>query len=285
GSQFIEIAMELNETNNNQREIGKMGVQKMIHQFSWSLVVAGTFSFGVAQAQGPAIAYPINNWSYQRHSSTAAEGAMRGQAAVLSAAGQTVYLDSLASINYAEAFKRAIENSVAITQAYYDRREIREEYLKKYGPKPFVGEARRKAIEYYLPKRLSDSEFDASSGRLNWPHVLRQEQFAAIVSQIDKTFAARTFENSGDGSSTHRTLSQLCNAMNGILRENISAVTADQYIASKEFIRSVELEARTPVQVDLQTKPNSVSDEPAVPAKNGDSDTTANGHKLSRLKV
>jgi hypothetical protein len=242
---------------------------------------------GNVGAQGPAIAYPITNWSYQRHSSTATEGALQGQAAVLSSAGQTIYLDSLAAINYAEAFKRAIENSVAVTQAYYDRREIREEYMKKYGPKPFVGEARRKAVEYYQPKRLSASEFDMRTGRILWPHVLRQDQFAAIVTQIDDTFATRTPDNSGDGSPTHRTLLQLCNALNGILRENIAVVTADQYIHTKEFIRSVELEARTPVSVDLPANPNNANaQEQAAPAANQPApDATAEDRRPSRIKV
>jgi hypothetical protein len=224
----------------------------------------GLLSVGVpvVQAQGPAIAYPISNWSYIDHSSTAAEGALRGQAAVISSAGQAEYMDSLAAINYQEAYKRAIENSVAVTKAYYERRELHDEYMKKYGPKPFVGEARRKANEYYQPKRLSTQEFDAQTGKLNWPHILRQEQFAPIKNQIDSAFAIRNAENSGDGSLTYRQIHQLCNSLAGILRDNISRVTTDQYLDAKEFIRSVELEGRSRVTGQPMVVPVN-----AVPAK------------------
>ena len=132
--------------------------KKLNRIFLVGLAVAGVSTTAQAYAQGPAIAQPIVNWSYTGHSSTLTEGALRGQAAFVSSVGQTVYLDSLAAVNYAEAYKRAIENSVALTKSYYERREIRNEYMQKYGPRAFVGEARKKFIEYYQPKRLSAQE-------------------------------------------------------------------------------------------------------------------------------
>lgn len=234
-------------------------IQSMRKWASLGAVVIGVSSYGVVRAQGfaggPAIAAPVANWSYLDHSSTADEGALRGQASVISAAGQTIYMSSLASINFEEAYKRAIENSVALTKAYYERREIREEFMKKYGPRPFVGEARRKAIEYYQPKRLSAQEFNAQKGQVAWPHILRQEQFTAIVKEIDAMFAKRDASNSGDGSLTQRQVAQLCHSLDAILKENIGRVTADQYISSKEFIRSVDLEAKTSLPSELPPVP------------------------------
>ncbi len=208
----------------------------------------GWSGVGSLQAQGPAIAYPGNNWSYINHSSTYTEGALRGQAAYLSAAGDLTYMGSLAEINYQEAFRRAIDNSVALTKAYYDRREIREQYMKKYGPKPFVGEARKRANESYQPKRLSAQEFDHQSGKLTWPHILRQELYAPIKDQVDQLFATRTEETSGDGSPSQRKIAQLCDALTILLRENIGTMAPDQYIAAREFVRSVEMESKSVVR-------------------------------------
>lgn len=240
-----------------------------------ALMAAGTS--GAAQAQGTAIAQPIANWSYTNHSSTLVEGALRGEAAVIGSVGQTIYFDSLAAVNYAEAYKRAIENSVAVTKAYYEKREIREEYNQKYGPKAFVGEARKKFIEYYAPKRLSAQEFDLERGKLTWPHILRQEQFAPVKDQIDLVFSGRDSSNSGDGSKTHREVLQLCTAMTGLLRENIGTMTSDQYINALEFIRSVELEAKTAISTDLKPAPAAAEEAKpdAVPAKAKDADTTS----------
>ena len=236
--------------------------------------------FEQLHAQGPAIAQPIANWSYTNHSSTFTEGALRGQSAVIGSIGQTVYLDSLAAINYTEAYKRAIDNSVALTKSYYERREIREEYIQKYGPKAFVGEARKKFIEYYQPKRLSAQEFSSQQGKLSWPHILRQQQFAPVKERIDDVFAIRDASNSGDGSATHREIYPLCNALTGLLRENIGNMTSDQYINGLEFIRSVELESRTAVPSELNSIPvatenEKANDEPVpAPALKKDSDTT-----------
>lgn len=231
------------------------------------------------QAQGPAIAQPIANWSYTNHSSTLVEGALRGQSAVISSVGQTVYMDSLAAVNYAEAYKRAIENSVAVTKAYYERREMRNEFNLKYGPKAFVGEARKKFIEYYSPKRLSAQDFDSQRGLVTWPHILRQEQFVPVKDQIDQVFSTRDATNSGDGSSTHREVVQLCQAMSGLLRENIGAMTPDQYINAIEFIRSIEFEARTVLSAESKAVPAPTGDDKpaeavAVPIKN-DLDTVS----------
>ena len=242
-------------------------------------------------AQGPAIAQPTANWSYTGHSSTFTEGALRGQSAVISSVGQTVYLDSLAAINYTEAYKRAIENSVALTKSYYERREIRDEYMQKYGAKAFVGEARKKFIEYYQPKRLSAQEFNSQIGKLSWPHILRQQQFAPVKERIDEAFAIRDSSNSGDGSSTHREIYPLCNALTGLLRENIGNMTSDQYINGLEFIRSVELESRTAMSAELKSVPvttdnEKANDQPAAaPAIKKDSDTTVSNAKDVRVKT
>jgi len=249
-----------------------------------ALVASVSVGATVAQAQGTAIAPPILNWTYTNHSSSLVEGALRGQSAVIGSVGQTIYLDSLATINYGEAYKRAIENSVALTRAYYERREIREEYLQKYGPKAFVGEARKKFIEYYAPKRLSAQEFDLDQGKLTWPHILRQEQFAPVKEQIDVVFSGRESSNSGDGSKTHREVLQLCSALAGLLRENIGTMTPDQYINALEFVRSVELEAKTAISADLKAAPVPAEEAKPVevPGNAKDSDTT--GLKLSALR-
>ena len=73
-----------------------------------------------------------------------------------------------------------------------------------------------------------------------------------MKNKIDEVFAVRDSTNSGDGSTTHRDIYQLCNALTGLLGENIGNMTSDQYINGLEFIRSVELEARTAMSADLK---------------------------------
>lgn len=287
----IELALQIRSSMKSNGGADKMRIQiaKKWKRLSVLALMAGCVN-NVEQgyAQGPAIAQPIANWSYTGHSSTLVEGSLRGQAAVISSVGQTVYLDSLAAVNYVEAYKRAIENSVALTKAYYERREIREEFMQKYGPKPFVGEARKKFIEYYQPKRLSAQEFDQEHRRLIWPHILRQQQFAPVKEQVDQVFSSRGPTNSGDGSTTHREVLQLCNALQGLLRENIGSMTADQYISGLEYVRSVELEARTAVadiKASAAVPDEDKANEASAPALKKDPDTSSLKVKMDRVKT
>ncbi len=219
---------------------------KLRNTFIAILVGVTTIQSAGAQ-QGPAIAAPSNSWSFTDHASTYGEGIMRGQASVLGAVGELAYLDSLASVNYQEAQRRAIENSVAFTKAYFDRRALREEFIEKYGRKPLVGEERRKAMEYYRPKKLSAEQFHSQSGKIVWPHILRQAQYTPVREEIDSLFVSRTHENSGNGSETQLQIKKLVKTLAALLRENLHAMSADQYIESQEFLRSVDSEAKNPI--------------------------------------
>ncbi|MCU0717101.1 MAG: hypothetical protein MUD03_13335 [Pirellula sp.] len=208
----------------------------------------GWFGAGSVEAQqGPAIAYPVNSWSFTERSSTVDEGFMRGQASIIGAVGELSYMNSLAAINYQEAQRRAIDNSVAYTKAYFERRELREEFVRRYGSKPFVGEARRRMVEYYQPKKLSASQYNHDTGVITWPHILRQPQYAPLKKEIDSIFATRNWENSGSGSPTQLQVAQLVKSLAALLRENLLTMSAEQYVEAQEFLRSVDAEAKLPV--------------------------------------
>lgn len=218
----------------------------------WRLGVAtlalGWIGGGSVEAQqGPAIAYPVNSWSFTERSSTVDEGFMRGQASIIGAVGELSYMNSLAAINYQEAQRRAIDNSVAYTKAYFERRELREEFVRRYGSKPFVGEARRRMVEYYQPKKLSASQYNHDTGVITWPHILRQPQYAPLKKEIDSIFATRNWENSGSGSPTQLQVAQLVKSLAALLRENLQTMSAEQYVEAQEFLRSVDAEAKLPV--------------------------------------
>ena len=234
-------------------------------------VAIGLSGLSHAQSDGPAIAAPITNWEFVDHSSTFGEGIQRGYASVLRGAGELAYMDSLAAINYQEAFKKALENRVAYTKAAMDIKAMRAEYRERYAPRPFVGEARKRAIEYYLPKKLTATQFNSDTSEIVWPHILRQSEFAPLCSEINEVFKSRTFENSGDGSPTQLTIDKLTKSLAALLRENINSMSAEQYIYASEFIRSLNLEGKSvvPPRNNVEGEPvkNEVieSDPPAVP--------------------
>src|SRR5690606_15137586 len=79
---------------------------------------------GATPGYVPAVRYPDSGSTFLRHSSTAAEGAMRGAAAYVRAAGAANLDHSLAAMNYQEAVRRSLENTLKYAETYYARRDL-----------------------------------------------------------------------------------------------------------------------------------------------------------------
>ncbi len=191
---------------------------------------------------------PISNWSYVRHSSTFEEGYLRGSAAVIQSAGQTNYLNSLAAVNRQEAARRAIENHNLYVRKYFENQEINRQYREKYAPVPPTKEEWLRVTEAALPDRLTAEQYDASTGRLVWPHILRTDEYRAFRERIDDLFANRTPDNSGNGSPSQRELATLIDGMKMLLKNNIDTVSSSQYASSKWFLLSLDYEAQLPLK-------------------------------------
>ncbi|MCA9131168.1 MAG: hypothetical protein KDB22_28990 [Planctomycetales bacterium] len=190
---------------------------------------------------------PINNWSYMHHSSTYAEGVLRGNASVIQAAGQANYLNSVAAVNYQEARRQALENSKLYVKTYYENKEISRQYREKYAKPPMTPERWSRIIASALPDRLTPDQYDPSTGALVWPHVLRMDRYEVVREAIDDLLAQRTPENSGDGSPFQRELATLIATMKALLNSNVDTLTSTQFGDALEFLRSLDFEAKQPL--------------------------------------
>lgn len=207
------------------------------------LSAAGSTSF----AQQPPVAIaPINNWNYQDHASTAEQGYLQGVASVFQGAGQANYMNSLAAVNFQEAYRRQLENNRLYVQVYLERREMVRQYLDKYGNHPPTPEQLARVAKNALPDRLTAEEYDPATGKLVWPHILRDPVYAPYRERIDELMASRTPENSGDGSPWQRELHQLVDGMIRLLKQNIETVTIQQYARAKWFLISLDYEGTLP---------------------------------------
>lgn len=215
-----------------------------------TLAFVMTASSYVAAQQGVAIT-PINNWSYQRHSSTFEEGYLRGRAAVAQAVGQANYLNSVASVNFQEANRRRIENHNLYVRKYFENKEINRAYREKYAAVPPTKEQWARITAAMLPDRLTEQQYNKSSGTIVWPHILRMEQYTAFRNRIDELVADLTPDNSGDGSPAQRELAELIDAMKMLLKANIKTVTPSQYGAAKSFLVSLDYELKISEDVQL----------------------------------
>jgi hypothetical protein len=194
---------------------------------------------------------PINNWSYYNHSSTAAEGFLRGQAAAVQAVGQAQYLQSLAAVNYAEATRQQIDNHRLYVKTNLANREEVQNYRERYVRRPITKEQWQEFAKRALPDRLTADQYN--NGKLVWPHILRMDEYAPMRKRIDELVAGRTFDNSGDGSPMQRELASLVDSMKILLRQNIDTLSSSQYGNSRWFLTCLDYEMKFPLtMVDPQ---------------------------------
>ena len=123
------------------------------------------------------------------HSSTAGEGYARGMAEVIRSYGENNLANARAQREWEAARKAYIDNRVAATQAFYERRQI---YQQHQAAEHY--EQREKAEAYLATIRLEDlspQEFDLETGQIVWPKLLADARFAEGRGQLDELFAKR----------------------------------------------------------------------------------------------
>lgn len=190
----------------------------------------------------PAITAPINNWSYQHHSSTPTEGYLRGAASVVQAAGQKNYMDSMAILNLQESKRRAIENSKLYVKTFIENRDALRDYRKRYAPVPPTKEEWDHIVAISLPDRLTSGQYDPQTGKVVWPHILRMDEYTAVRTRIDQLLKQRSPADSGDGSPTQRELAAMIDVLQLLLKGNVHTLTVGQYGSAQAFLKSLDYE-------------------------------------------
>jgi hypothetical protein len=126
---------------------------------------------------------------YTRHSSTAAEGRMRGVAAMIEAQGRYNLLTSLAIVNMIEAQRLQIENHQRRVEAYYALREANRHY------RDAENEARRQRTTDVVrnqnghPKQGAAAE--VATVAIQWPTMLEEPNFAGYRKLVERLAAKR----------------------------------------------------------------------------------------------
>ncbi len=192
----------------------------------------------------PAIAYPDNGFTWLRHSSTSDEGILRGAGALAEGVGRGNYYNSLAAVNLQEAYRRAIENSVYRTEAYYARRDLWYDQQEQYRRKPLDMAGYEKLASARSPERLSPEQYDPETGNIRWPYPLDAAVFAEHRKAAEKLLSERSVENSGWGSRNYERIRREVSAMKELLEAGRPGIELDLYINALQFLESVQWEAR-----------------------------------------
>jgi hypothetical protein len=183
------------------------------------------------------------------YSSTAAEGYLRGKAAVAQAAVSYNLDTAQAWISAEQARALAIENDRLAIQEYFQRQEINRQYrASARGPRPTMEDISRRAREA-APDRLDRYQLDPVFGTITWPATLQAPQFALYREEVEHSFRDRDIMNSGLGSKVQRTVAYSTEVMEQKLKGMIDVISPAEYVQAKRFLQSLEYEAEQAPQI------------------------------------
>jgi len=184
-------------------------------------------------------------WGYGYRGTSAIGDARRGMADVIRARGAAAESASKATINYQEAQSRYIDNKLKWTKTYHERKRLgeaaqREKYARE----------RAKRQKYLAKKRstphprLTASQLDPYRGKIYWPELLQQSDFAKLRTELDELLILRAHTSTTPD--LGEKIFQRARAMQEILKEKIKTVPVHQYISARTFLNLLVYEGRHP---------------------------------------
>jgi hypothetical protein len=184
---------------------------------------------------------------------TAAQGAGVGVGAAEAGYGQAAAGVGQYQIEHAQAERI---HQQAVTQYYQNENLARENYEQRQQAQQQQLEAdeaadRQRVAAYHehlqqltAPHRLTADQFDRANNIIQWPYVLRGAEYSDLRLTLDKLYAERTPDNSGENSSNYEEIEKACNAMLDIVNSHVKELGIEEFITAKHFTQSLAYEAR-----------------------------------------
>ena len=171
-----------------------------------------------------------------------------------------------------EAYAKSIENRQKAARTYWEmRKEYREhdreercayfnsikdrakrelEYEKfRRDVLPELRHVRRAHLErlakFGAPRRLSPSELDTVTGRINWPQALKEErEFSRYRLQIESFFKQRSQPNFRPSFAADQDVLMALGQMRAKLKSQVRDLDPGEYIVARKFLDSLTQEVR-----------------------------------------
>lgn len=220
------------------------------------VVASGIIGSQAANAQyshfnagGVGFGYGGYGGGYSYHSSTVAEGYLRGLGAWAQGLGEYNYLTSLAGKNWQDARSMSLDNDRKYVETFYEKRRIHDEYISATNP-PMSAQTRELIQKNNHPKRLTADEYEPTLGRLQWPLMLQGKEFAQMRKSVDDLFATRSPTNSGVGTKNCKAIQTVVASMQKKLDKQAKKVNTNDFIDANKFLKSLAYEARFAPNLD-----------------------------------
>lgn len=168
-----------------------------------------------------------------------------GLADMIRSSGYASMMGSEAVKNLTEAQAQDLRNREEWARAFMQARMMNNQYRAALeGPRPTEEDLIRYA-QAGRPERLSPSELDTVSGRINWPVLLEDEKFLPQRQELERLFAYRA-NVGGLDRDAYLAIDRLTDVMVQLLMTDIDDVPPQDYVKSKRFLESLAYEAQLP---------------------------------------
>lgn len=178
------------------------------------------------------------------YASTAGQGFAMGMADCVRATGMATLMGSMAASNVADAQSKFIDNQVKATQGFIERQRMGQSYQASLRKPPPTAEQLYRLAQEGLPKSLSASQLDPVTGDINWPVVLRDEQFDSYRESAQKFFHEAVANPHSFSYASYHQLQQAGSDCLAMLKSRIKEFRPNDYIEAKKFVDSLTYAAQ-----------------------------------------
>jgi hypothetical protein len=201
---------------------------------------AGFAGFGV----GLGLGYGYGGYGgYGYGGGTVAGNYLNGMSNVIRSEGEYNVMTSQAGVNNEEARSRYLDNKKKWFENYLQMSEQRSALdAQRYAAARHSPEALNAAAKTALPKALGPDMLDPVTGRITWPEILQDSQYADQRKEIEQLFELRAKTSHGTG--TGQKIRSTTARMSEMLRKQIKDLPANEYIAARKFLDSLDFAAR-----------------------------------------
>ncbi len=191
---------------------------------------------------------PVGFGFTHSHSSTAAEGYLRGKAAVIDAVGSFLLAESQAAILFEQARSLDQQNDVNQTKALHaqqalwrEARDAKRIYREKRLAEGRAKLAARKAAVHQAVYRLSPTDVNVATGEIRWPAALKAAKFNADRQRVEQLFRGLVGYQQGQPNAEAEIV-KLIEALRRGVQDDIRTLNRDEYLATQKFLVGLALE-------------------------------------------
>lgn len=204
-------------------------------------------------------AYPVSFGAGYYHASTAAEGFLRGRAAVIESLGNYEVSDSQAGLLREQGRALNRENNLKQTEALHSQKKMWSDalYQARKESEARAAEGRRliaekQATVYRNAYQLSAHELNLKTGAISWPVALQDARFQENRDRLEELFRQHVgygASNAGSAQEIARSVDQWAR----VLRNDVGSMPREDYLAAQKFLLGLKYGAASLVGTRMAT--------------------------------